>query len=511
MPRQRQDLEAAERSRSWREAGNRQRDIVTASGDGQLEEHQVSRFAASASLGDLRRPPRVSFSAYWRRSNIMPNRCRSDPSIPTDAEQGDSNPQPPAASGLSNAQPLPPSNPQPPSVLSPGDSLLSFHTASSNTSTLGTSRPTSTTPVSSRPTSTAPTHRLVHVDVHNVQEVQVDMHNVQEAFEEFGEEQEDERAVGDAAVGEVVDEQLSVLQPVQLPDQAAAPQQPELSTVSVLPADLKTPELLAINPKLVAPNESNSAPLIDPNDSNLAPPIDPNDSNSAPPIDPNDSNSAPPMDPKDRNSLAPIDPNSPNSAAAIDLNAAAQIDPNSQTPIDPSLAAQIDPNSVAPSDPNLAALPAIDPNLVAAATGTSSSEVLTSGSLASLDAAAGVPLPGSSGPSTPTAPLSRMAVARREPVADGAAVPLPGSSAPSTPTAPVSRTAVARRDPVAGTSSSAVPSAPKRSRIERRKKFRKRKSPYVESDSDSEEDSSADENASFPTRFSPRNKRGYRY
>ena len=53
-----------------------------------------------------------------------------------------------------------------------------------------------------------------------------------------------------------------------------------------------------------------------------------------------------------------------------------------------------------------------------------------------------------------------------------------------------------------------VPSAPKRSRKAKSKKYRKRKSPYVESDT---EGSSADEQASFPTRFSPRNKRGYRF
>ena len=65
-------------------------------------------------------------------------------------------------------------------------------------------------------------------------------------------------------------------------------------------------------------------------------------------------------------------------------------------------------------------------------------------------------------------------------------------------------------DAVPGTSAAAgeVPSAPKKRRVERRKKFRKRKSPYVESE---DEESSADENASFPTRFSPRNKRGYKY
>ena len=55
----------------------------------------------------------------------------------------------------------------------------------------------------------------------------------------------------------------------------------------------------------------------------------------------------------------------------------------------------------------------------------------------------------------------------------------------------------------------AVPSAPKRSRKQKAaKKCRKRKSPYVESEEDI---SSTDEEREFPTRFSPRNKRGYRF
>ena len=53
-----------------------------------------------------------------------------------------------------------------------------------------------------------------------------------------------------------------------------------------------------------------------------------------------------------------------------------------------------------------------------------------------------------------------------------------------------------------------VPSPPKRSRKAKSKRFRKRKSPYVESE---EDPSSADEEQEFPTRFSPRNKRGYRF
>ena len=53
-----------------------------------------------------------------------------------------------------------------------------------------------------------------------------------------------------------------------------------------------------------------------------------------------------------------------------------------------------------------------------------------------------------------------------------------------------------------------VPSPPKRSRKAKTKKFRKRKSPYVESD---DESSSSEEEHQFPTRFSPRNKRGYRF
>ena len=68
-------------------------------------------------------------------------------------------------------------------------------------------------------------------------------------------------------------------------------------------------------------------------------------------------------------------------------------------------------------------------------------------------------------------------------------------------------------DPQPGTSNSRsdpnyVPSAPKRSRKSKSKKYRKRKSPYEESDT---EGSSADEEPEFPTRFSPRNKRGYRF
>ena len=53
-----------------------------------------------------------------------------------------------------------------------------------------------------------------------------------------------------------------------------------------------------------------------------------------------------------------------------------------------------------------------------------------------------------------------------------------------------------------------VPSPPKRSRKAKSKRCRKRKSPYVESE---EDPSSADEEQELPTRFSPRNKRGYRF
>ena len=54
-----------------------------------------------------------------------------------------------------------------------------------------------------------------------------------------------------------------------------------------------------------------------------------------------------------------------------------------------------------------------------------------------------------------------------------------------------------------------TPSAPKKRRVVKRRKYRKRKSPYVMSeDSNSSPD---DDDHQFPTRFSPRNKRGYRY
>ena len=55
----------------------------------------------------------------------------------------------------------------------------------------------------------------------------------------------------------------------------------------------------------------------------------------------------------------------------------------------------------------------------------------------------------------------------------------------------------------------AAPTPPKKRRaMRRKKKYQKRKSPYVMSE---EEPSSTDEDHSFPTRFSPRNAKGYRY
>ena len=95
---------------------------------------------------------------------------------------------------------------------------------------------------------------------------------------------------------------------------------------------------------------------------------------------------------------------------------------------------------------------------------------------------------------------------------------------PLLPTADVQAQAVVdagirtvQAEPVAGSSNlrpvdrddpDYVPSPPKRSRKVTSKRYRKRKSPYVESD---EDPSSVDEEEQLPTRFSPRNKRGYRF
>ena len=95
---------------------------------------------------------------------------------------------------------------------------------------------------------------------------------------------------------------------------------------------------------------------------------------------------------------------------------------------------------------------------------------------------------------------------------------------PLPPTADVQAQAVVdagirtvQAEPVAGSSNlrpvdrddaDYVPSPPKRSRKVTSKRYRKRKSPYVESD---EDPSSVDEEEQLPTRFSPRNKRGYRF
>ena len=123
----RQDVEAAaERSISWQaaSAARRQQDATRREGErgqppaqvqasassAQVQVHReeqrrqpaargeanrevsVTRFAASASLGDLRQPPQVSFSAYWRRSEMVPP--RSMPAIPTDAEVTERNEAP---------------------------------------------------------------------------------------------------------------------------------------------------------------------------------------------------------------------------------------------------------------------------------------------------------------------------------------------------------------------------------------------------------------------------------
>ena len=54
-----------------------------------------------------------------------------------------------------------------------------------------------------------------------------------------------------------------------------------------------------------------------------------------------------------------------------------------------------------------------------------------------------------------------------------------------------------------------TPSAPEKRRVVKRRKYRKRKSPYVMSEGSNS--SPDDDDHQFPTRFSPRNKRGYRF
>ena len=111
----------------------------------------------------------------------------------------------------------------------------------------------------------------------------------------------------------------------------------------------------------------------------------------------------------------------------------------------------------------------------------------------------GQPQSGASGAPQPDATSARVARVR-PPQAGASTAPQPGATG-----------AGSNPDPENSDQEDVTPSAPKKRRVMKRRKCRKRKSPYVmSSDSNTSLDEDDDEHE-FPTRFSPRNKRGYRF
>ena len=528
------DPEAAQRSTSWRRSRRRTAHVeeagqaAHATGSGQAacvaqdapprqdpalnNRVVVSRISASASLGDLRQPPQLNFSAYWRTSETAAPRL---PEVPANSQRlpevpPSSSRQLPEGVRLADvtvhAAPRSTSSTEPSTASS---SLYGSLASVPDAAPVPEVESLASVPEAASDPEVEVEHReafeeapdfdvLESVDEHPVEEVQdVEEEKSERTTEKIldvsgnSQDKEDVSSAqvtnADRNISEILpSSNVEVVQPLPKPqaDVLVATDQPLQASADalqhvLLPTEVVQPQQvlpLQVLPKLLVFQAQPNAPA--PGGSTLPKSSGATSGSGQPSAEPQPDGSA------QSESSGAAEPQSRGFSKPRDASTRLQSDADAS--------AEPQPASAQPPARGSAAQPQPGP----------SAEAQPGGSVAQ--------------PAQPAQPPARDSAAQPQPGPSGeaqpggsAAQPQPGPSAAAQPGG-----SAAQRQPGSSASSvdrghpDYVPSGPKRSRKETTRKFRKRKSPYVESE---EEESSADEEAAFPTRFSPRNKRGYRY